>query len=587
MVAQAQATTAAAAPPPAESVSEKNNQEQLQEQEQEKEKNLFYTAKEASGQELSDSNGGSATPTSMQSQAEGTNTKKYPTGAPFWLSFLSLCIVIILGGLDFSIIGVAVPAITQEFYSISDVAWYNISYRLTACATQFAWGQIYSQYSIRRCYIAGTVVFMVGSVVSATAKSSVVFIVGRSITGVGSAGVLTGLFTAVADICPLKTRALYLSLLSGLEATAMIVAPILGGALTQHLTWRWCFYINLPLGAVSMVGLALLISDAKPPGYKEDLSWKQLLHRMDLVGTGSLIAALTCLFMVLSWAGFKYAWSDWRVIVLLVFFCLTLIVFCYDQVRMGEDAALPPRLLKQRSLLGACLFTWLLNGSVFVVQYYLPIYFQVVRGYKPAASGYMMLPVLVGFNIALIAQGFVTSAIGYYVPFMILASVLLSVGCGLITTWTLSTSVALLLVYQAIFGLGGGLAFEIPQIAAQTVLSEADATIGTAMTLFAQNFGGALFIGVAQQVFGQRLMRNLAGKVPGLTAQDIQNLGLVDISGLDAGSDGVLAGLEDAFLQTWYIAVALAALTIIACAMMEWRSVREEKPKPEEVLETA
>lgn len=505
--------------------------------------------------------------------------KKYPVGLKFWLAFFSLCVVITLGGLDFSIVGVAVPSLSQEFNDISHIAWYNVAYRLTACACQFTWGKVYHQFSLRRSYLASAAVFLVGSAVSASAKSSVAFIIGRAISGMGSAGMLTGIFTALVEITPLNKRPIFLSLLSGLEAAAMVVAPILGGAITEHVSWRWCFYINLPIGVVAMIGLNFFIPDTSPPGHGQ-LSWKQWkqwIYRMDILGTGVLIACLTCLFMILSWAGFKYPWSDYRIIILIVFFVCTLVGFCYNQAHMGAHASLSAKLLKQRSVLGASMFTFLVNGAVFVVQYYLPIYFQVVRGYEPAVSGYFMLPIMVGFNAALILQGFVTSAVGYYVPFMILSSVLLSIGCGLITTWSIHTNVALLLIYQGIFGIGGGLAFEIPQIAAQTVLSEQDATLGVSITLFAQNFGGALFISIAQQIFGMQLLGKLGGKVPGLTSQDIQNLGLIDVRGLDTGSNGVLEAIQYVFRQTWILALVLSATTIMACALMEWRSVKEDK----------
>ncbi|KAI0123359.1 major facilitator superfamily transporter, partial [Xylariales sp. AK1849] len=520
---------------------------------------------------------GQITKTSMAEQSPPPE-REYPRGAKFWLIMLSLCFVVILGGLDFSIIGVAVPVMTQEFNTISDVGWYNVAYRLTACSTQFTWGQLFTLFSLRRTFVAAIVIFLVGSAISASANFSVVFIVGRAITGVGAAGVLTGLFTALADATPLRTRPIFTSLISGLEAVAIIAAPILGGVLTQDVSWRWCFYINLPIGGVVMAALALNLSDAKPSGAKS-LTWREVVYKLDIFGALTIIASLTCLFMALAWAGTKYMWSEYEVIILLVFFVLCLVAFCIDQYKMGDSAALPPRLLKQRSVIAATLFTLCLNGANGVLEYYLPIYFQVVHRYSPASSGYMLLPILVGFNIFLVAQGFVTSALGYYVPFMILSTILTSVGAGLITTWTTDTSLARFIVYQGIFGCGGGMAFEIAQIAVQTVLPDDDVALGLSITLFAQNFGGALFISVAQQVFSSQVLKNLQGKVPGLTAESLQNLGLIDLgrSSLDAGSQDVLYGLEKSFLQVWYIAVALSCLTAIGSLLMEWRSVKETR----------
>lgn len=514
--------------------------------------------------------------------------KEYPTGAKFWLIIMSLLCVTILGGLDFSIIGVAVPAMTQEYSTLSDVAWYNVSYRLTACATQFAWGQLFTLFPLRPTFLATIVIFLVGSAISASATLSPIFIFGRSVTGVGSAGILTGLFATLAEVTPLRVRPIYTSVISGFEAIALIAAPILGGVLTQDVSWRWCFYINLPIGGAVIVALALYLPNTKPEGSKE-LTWKELLYRLDIFGTLTLITSIACLFMVLSWAGTKFSWSSWQIILLLVVFILCLAVFCYDQFKQGDSAALPPRLLKQRSVISATLFTFCLNGALGVLQYYLPIYFQVVQDYSPASSGYMLLPILVGFNIFLLAQGFLTTWLGYYVPHMILSSILMSIGAGLITTWTTDTSLARVIVYQGIFGCGSGIAFEVPQIAAQAVLPEADATLGISITLFAQNFGGALFISVAQQVFSSKVLAGLQDKVPGLNPETIQNLGLVDLghSSFATGSQDVIPALENAFIQTWYIAVVLSCLTVVFSLLMEWRSVKETNASPPaQVLET-
>ncbi|KAK9417248.1 putative Major facilitator superfamily (MFS) profile domain-containing protein [Seiridium unicorne] len=514
--------------------------------------------------------------------------KEYPTGAKFWLIIMSLLCVSILGGLDFSIIGVAVPAMTQEYNTMSDVAWYNVSYRLTACATQFAWGQLFTLFPLRPTFLSTIVIFLVGSAISASAPLSAVFILGRTITGVGSAGILTGLFATLAEVTPLHVRPIYTGVISGFEAIALIAAPILGGVLTQDVTWRWCFYINLPIGSAVIVALAFNLPNTKPE-CSNNLTWKELLYKLDIFGTLALIASIACLFMALSWAGTRFMWSQWQIIILLVFFVLCLAIFCYDQFKKGDSAALPPRLLKQRSVISATLFTFCLNGALGVLQYYLPIYFQIVRDYSPASSGYMLLPILVGFNIFLLAQGFLTTWLGYYVPHMILSSILTSIGAGLITTWTANTSLARVIVYQGIFGCGSGLAFEVPQIAAQAVLPEADATLGISITLFAQNFGGALFISVAQQVFSNRILAGLQGKVPGLSAETIQNLGLVDLgqSSFATGSQDVINSLEDAFIQTWYIAVVLSCLTAVFSLLMEWRSVKQTSATPPaEVLET-
>jgi MFS family permease len=210
------------------------------------------------------------------------------------------------------------------------------------------------------------------------------------------------------------------------------------------------------------------------------------------------------------------------------------------------------------------------------LEYYIPIYYQVVHQFSPEKAGYMMLPITIGFTTALVFQGFVTSAVGYYTPFMILSSIIMPIGAGLVSTWTRDSGYPLLIISSALVGVGTGIAFEVPQICVQTVLSDDDGPLGLSVTLFAQNFGGALFISIAQQVFTSQLLKNLQGKIPNLTPTSIQSLGLLDLypSASDAQAQAIVDGLEQSFKQIWYFAIALSCASLIGSLFMEWRSVK-------------
>ncbi|KAH8889976.1 MFS general substrate transporter [Thozetella sp. PMI_491] len=530
-----------------------------------------------------DSNNDNA-PAETQPSADGDATVTpgtvYPSGARLYLTLIALSFVTILGGLDFSIVGVAVPEITEQFHTLGDVGWYNVSYRLTACAFQFAWGKLYTIFSVKRALAASIAIFLAGSAISAAAVTSVMFVTGRAITGVGSAGVLAGVFTALMAVAPLHIRPVLTSLLGALEAVAMVTSPIIGGSLTQHASWRWCFYLNLPVGGVALLFLLMFLADThSPDAEKKTLLWKDIFLSVDPLGNLFLMGSLISLFMALSWAGTNYPWSSGTIIGLLITFVVCLGLFAFDQYKRGDEAALSPRILKQRSVMAGFLFSCCLNGSLGVLEYYIPIYFQAVYGWDPTRAGYMMLPVTVGFNIGLLLQGFGTSWLGYYTPFMLLSSIIMPVSAGLITTWDASTDLARLIVYPGLIGFASGLAFEVPQIAVQTVLPEEDGALGISITLFAQNFGAAIFISVAQQVFASQLLANLRDKLPNIDPTEIQALGLVNLpAGLaGGGSAGVLDGLQKSFAQAWFIAVALASIMIVGSLTMEWRSVKEEE----------
>lgn len=504
---------------------------------------------------------------------------QYPTGAKFYLILLSVALVLVLYGMDSSMVAVAVPSITDHFHTVADVGWCSAAYRLCSCSFQFMFGKLYTIFSVKRTFLVSVLIFMLGSVLCAAAPSSAALVLGRAVCGMSGAGILAGCFTMLVQCLPLRKRPLYAGILGSVEGLAVIASPILGGVIVERLGWRWCFWISVPLGGATFVGLFFFLTDVKP---EQRLTWPERISRLDLFGNLVFVPSLTCLFIALSWAGTRYAWNSPTIIGLFCAFVVLLGVFAWDQVRKGDTATLPPRILRNRSVLAGFVFTLCCNSAMNVVEYYLPTYFQSVRSYSPAESGYLMLPMVLGFLLAMLAQGSGVTIVGYYVPFMLAGSVLMPVFAGLLTTLTVDTELARILVYSGLYGFAGGIGFQGPQSAVQTALPAADASIGLAVMLFAQNFGPAVFIAAAQSIFTNRLEENLQGLVPGLNATTIESMGLGDLKGeLGSGSVGdlrsVLTGLDRSLMQTWYLTVALTCVTMIGSVGMEWRSVKQKK----------
>lgn len=165
----------------------------------------------------------------------------YPTGAKFCFICLSMALVLILDALDSNILATALPAITNDFHTVADIGWYSSAYRLAACSSQFLYGKLYKIFPVKTLFLVSTSIFLAGSIVCAAAPSSLVFIIGRAITGLASAGIVSGIFTILVHILPLRKRPLYTSMYGALESAVVIVAPLIGGFLTQSIGWRWCF----------------------------------------------------------------------------------------------------------------------------------------------------------------------------------------------------------------------------------------------------------------------------------------------------------------------------------------------------------
>lgn len=514
------------------------------------------------------------TPSSGANEAE--DETKYPTGIQFWLIIFCNALVLIFMGLDNSIVSTAVPHITDDFHTIADVGWYSSALRLCASSFAFVFGKVYTLFPLRPVFLGSLATYMCGSVLSATAPSSMVFILSRAICGLGQAGVIQGAFYMLTHIVPLRKRPRITGALGGIESIASIAAPSLGGLIVGTLSWRWCFWINLPTGALSfaIIAFALKLDQDLPA-----LTLWQKIVALDLVGNALFVPSLTCLFLAFSWAGTAYPWNSGKVISLFVVFAILLAAFAYLQYRKGDNATLPARIVTNRSVVAGALFAACTNSVMNVFEYYLPTYFQIIREYTPVQSGYLMLPCLLGYLVAMVAHGAAVSAIGYYVPLMLFASTTMPVFAGLMTTFTPSTTVAKIAGYSAAMGFAGGIGFQGPQSAVQTVLAEKDASLGLSVIIFAQSIGPAVSIAVAQTIFLNRLSENLQLLVPGLSPKAVDNLGLSDIKTL-VGKESLekaLAVFDTSLMQTWYLAVGLACLTMVGSLTMEWGSVKHKK----------
>ncbi|PYH74561.1 MDR family MFS transporter [Aspergillus vadensis CBS 113365] len=504
---------------------------------------------------------------------------EYPSGTKFGLLMLTLAAVLILSSIDMNIVATAVPSITDYFHTVADVGWYSSAFRLCQCSFQFVFGKAYKLFSIKTVFLLANAISIAGSLLCGAASTSTMLVVGRAIAGLGSASLLSGCFVILVQSTPLHKRPMFTGILGAIEGLATLSAPLLGGAIVQSIGWRWCFYINAPLGAATLALTICCFSDPPKPSAIARMGLKQKIIQLDLTSNLLFIPALTSLFLAFSWAGTKYPWTSGAVIAPLTTFTILTAAFIYNQKRLGDAAALPLRILKRRSVIAGCIFIMCGNSTGNVLEYYLPTYYQVVRGYTPAKSGYMMLPIIIAGTVGALIHGFGTSAIGYYAPFMLFASLMMPVAAGLITTFKINTSFAELIIYTAFSGLAYGIGFSGPQNAVQTVLPVEDVPLGTSIMLFAQSFGPAVAIAIAQVLFVNQLSVNLGGLVSGIYGASIENSGLsqlvADMS--PAKTRDVLVAIDRSLIQTWYLVIGLACATMVGSLMIEWRSVKSRR----------
>ncbi|KAH0833590.1 putative HC-toxin efflux carrier TOXA [Fonsecaea pedrosoi] len=443
-------------------------------------------------------------------------------------------------------------------------------------AFQLFIGRIYTFYNPKTVYIACIAIFELGSLVCGTAPNSTALIIGRAIAGIGSAGIFSGAITMIVYLVPLDKRPAWSGIFGAVFAVASVAGPLLGGVFTDKISWRWCFYINLPIGGAMMVVLFFVLQLPEGATKRTKIPLKEQLQKLDPLGTAVFIPSIVCLLLALQWGGTTYAWSNARIIVLLILSGILFSIFVYLQHVFQENATIPPRIIKTRSVAAGVLYAFFSGSGMMTTVYFLPIWFQAIKGASAVHSGIMNLPAVLGITCSSMLAGFATRKIGYFTQWMYLSCILTSVGGGLISTFTTTTPHPQWIGYQAIWGLGLGLGMQQPSVAAQVALARKDVATGASMMFFAQTLGGSIFVSVANNIFDNTLASDLE-KIPGVNADVVTHVGATDLRGIVPPPllHSVLVAYNDALRTAFYVGVAASAATILGALAMEWKNLKK------------
>ncbi|KAI9730407.1 MAG: hypothetical protein M1834_005917 [Cirrosporium novae-zelandiae] len=421
----------------------------------------------------------------------------------FTLIMTSLFVSQFLVALDASIISTALPTIVHALNSQILYVWVIMSYFLAQTAVQPLFGQAANIFGRRSLTILSIVLFFVGSAMCGAAKETGMLIAGRTVQGLGGGGINSLTLIVTCDIIPLRERGKYAGVLGGAWAIGTVLGPVLGGVFAQHLSWRWIFYINLPLCAAA---LALVIAFLRLE-YPREGSISDRLLRVDIIGNALLILSVTSILLALAWGGTKHSWGSWRSIVPLVlggvgFLCFLLY---QDTPQLCKEPTMPLRLFSNRTSAAGFILTFLHGLVLFWVIYFLPVYFQAVLNKSPTRSGVLSFPITATTAPFSILTGVIIAITGHYRIFHFLGFGLMALACGLFTLFDQNSPMSYWIVFPLILGVGAGLIYTsvVPTVLAG--LPESDVATATATATFLRSFGSTWGTAIPAAIFNSRV----------------------------------------------------------------------------------
>ncbi|UIX31856.1 MDR family MFS transporter [Streptomyces sp. GQFP] len=468
---------------------------------------------------------------------------------------LALMIAMMLAMLDNMIIGTAMPTIVGELGGLEHLSWVVTAYTLATAASTPIWGKLGDMYGRKGVFMTSIVLFLIGSALSGMAQDMGQLIGFRAVQGLGAGGLMVGVMAIIGDLIPPRERGKYQGMMAGVMALAMIGGPLVGGALTDHLGWRWSFYINLPLGVVALVAISAVLHLPK----------KRAQTRIDYPGAALLTVGITAIVLVTTWGGTEYAWGSAMIMELIGIGVASLVGFVFWQTKAAEPI-MPLHIFRSRNFSLMSVIGFVTGFVMFGAVLFLPLYQQSVQGASATNSGLLLLPMLGAMMVVSMIAGRVTTSSGRYKVFPVVGSVLMILGLFLLAQMDTGTSRVTSGVYMAIVGAGMGCLMQITMLVAQNSVEMKDMGVASSgATLFrtlGASFGvaimGALFNSRVQEVMTERAGA-LGSKVTEQSAQlDAASLAKLPAAAREAYQYAVSSGTHSAFLLG--AAVAVAAL---------------------------
>jgi EmrB/QacA subfamily drug resistance transporter len=429
-------------------------------------------------------------------------------GRALWTVFAALMLGMFLAALDQTIVSTALPTIVGDLGGLNHLSWVVTAYLLAATISTPLYGKLGDMLGRKPVFLAAILIFLAGSMLAGLAQSMVELIGFRAVQGIGAGGLIVGAQAIIGDIVPPRERGRYIGLIGAVFAVASVAGPLVGGFLVDSLSWRWVFYVNVPVGALAVVIVVTRLHLHTPT----------LRHRIDYLGAGLLSGGVAALILLTTWGGNEYPWRSPTIVGLGIAGIVLLGLFVWQESRAAEPL-LPLSMFRSSVFTVANLMSFAIGMAMFGAIVFLPLYLQVVYGASPTSSGLRMLPLIVGLLVAAVASGRAISRIGRYKPFPIAGTAILVVGMYLLSRLGVGTAPWVASAYMLVVGIGIGLVMQVLILVVQNDVRPRDIGVATSTATFFRSVGGSFGVAIFGAIFATRLADQLAAFPRSVTAR--------------------------------------------------------------------